>query len=153
VLRLIREPEKRIVVDRISRLFLEEFDMTKLDASLAAFLAPVILATAVHGADATVPIVVSPSTINLQAAGEWVTVHAEIDYSAVEGASVTLNGIPVQATFADSRGDLVAKFLVGDVRAIVEPGTAELTLSGTTRDGGTFSGTDTVKVINVSGKN
>ena len=67
-------------------------------------------------------------------------------------ASVTLNCIPVKATFADSRGELVAKFLVGDVRGIVQPGTAERTLSGTTRDGDTFSGTDTVKVISFSGK-
>ena len=126
--------------------------MRKLVASLAAVLAPVILATAVHGADVNVPIVISPSTVNLQAAGTWVTVHAEIDYADVVGASVTLDDIPVKATFADNRGDLVAKFLVGDVRGIVTPGTAELTLSGTTRDGGTFSGTDSVKVISVRGK-
>jgi hypothetical protein len=126
--------------------------MKKSIASIASVLATVVLAVAAQAADLIVPIVVAPSTINLQAAGEWVTVHAEIDYSDVEAASVTLNGIPVKATFADSRGELVAKFVVGAVRGIVEPGTAELTLSGTTRDGGTFSGTDTVKVVSVSGK-
>ena len=126
--------------------------MKKSIASIASVLATLVLAAAAHAADLVVPIVVAPSTINLQAAGEWVTVHAEIDYSDVQAASVTLNGIPVKATFADSRGELVAKFLVGDVRGIVQPGTAELTLSGTTRDGDTFSGTDMVKVISVSGK-
>lgn len=126
--------------------------MKKSLASIASVLATVVLAVAAQGADVTVPIVISPSTINLQAAGTWVTVHAEIDYSDVVGASVTLDGIPVKATFADNRGDLVAKFLVGDVRDIVQPGTAELTLCGTTRDGGTFSGTDMVKVIDVKGK-
>ena len=126
--------------------------MKKSVASIASVLATVVLAAAAQGADLIVPIVISPSAINLQAAGTWVTVHAEIDYSDVEAATVTLNGIPVKATFADNRGDLVAKFLVGDVRGIVTPGTAELTLSGTTRDGGTFSGTDSVKVISVRGK-
>jgi hypothetical protein len=126
--------------------------MRKSSASVAAVLAVAAFAAAAQGADLIVPIVISPSTINLRAAGEWVTVHAEIDYSDVQAASVTLNGIPVKATFADSRGELVAKFLVGDVRGIVQPGTADLTLSGTSRDGGTFSGTDSVKVISVSGK-
>ena len=126
--------------------------MKKSLASIASVLATVVLAAAAQGADLIVPIVVSPSTINLQAAGTWVTVHAEIDYSDVEAASVTLNGIPVKATFADNRGDLVAKFSVVDVRGIVEPGMAQLTLSGTTRDGDTFSGTDAVRVISVQAK-
>lgn len=80
------------------------------------------------------------------------TVHAEIDYADVVGATVTLDGISVKATFADNRGDLVAKFAVVDVRGIVQPGPAELMLTGTPRDGGTFSGTDTVKVISVQAK-
>ena len=126
--------------------------MRRSVAPIAGVLATVILAAAAQGADLIVPIVVSPSTINLQAAGTWVTVHAEIDYSDVEAASVTLNGIPVKATFADNRGDLVAKFSVVDVRGIVEPGMAQLTLSGTTRDGDTFSGTDAVRVISVQAK-
>jgi len=112
----------------------------------------VVLAAAARADDLTVPIVVSPSTINLRAAGTWVTVHAEIAYSAVDTATVKLDGIDVKTTFADNRGELVAKFLVGDVRGIVAPGTAELTLCGTTKDGVPFSGTDEVRVIDVSGK-
>jgi hypothetical protein len=126
--------------------------MKKSVASIASVLATVVLAAAAQGADLTVPIVISPSTINLESEGTWVTVHAEIDYSDVVGATVTLDGIPVKATFADNRGDLVAKFAVGDVRGIVKPGMAQLTLSGTTRDGGTFSGTDTVRVIGIQAK-
>jgi len=121
-------------------------------ASIAGVLATVVLAAAVQGQELTVPIVISPSTINLQSEGTWVTVHAEIDYSDVVGATVTLDGIPVKATFADNRGDLVAKFAVGDVRGIVKPGSVTLRLVGTTRDGGTFSGTDMVKVISVQAK-
>ena len=127
--------------------------MRRIVAAIAAVLVMAVLAVPARGDDLTVPIVIAPSTINLQAGGTWVTVHAEIAYSAVNAASVTLDGIPVKTTFADNRGELVAKFLVGDVRDIVEPGTTpELTLSGTTDGGDTFSGTDTVRVIDVSGK-
>ncbi len=107
----------------------------------------------VDAEDLPVPIVIAPSTINLALdEGVWVTVHAEIPYSIVDGAMVTLDGIAVKATFADNRGDLVAKFVVGDVKKILKVGTAQLTLSGVTKVGATFSGTDTIKVINVSGK-
>jgi hypothetical protein len=126
--------------------------MRKIVASIAAVLATVVLAAAVQGQELIVPIVISPSTINLQSEGTWVTVHAEIDYSDVVGATVTLDGITVKSTFADNRGELVAKFAVGDVRAIVQPGSVELTLAGATRDGGTFSGTDMVRVISVQAK-
>jgi hypothetical protein len=44
------------------------------------------------------------------------------------------------------------KLAVEDVRGIVQPGALELTLAGTTRDGGTCSGTDMVKVISVQAK-
>lgn len=127
--------------------------MRKIVASIAALLVSAVLAAPTRGDELTVPIVIAPSTINLQAGGTWVTVHAEIAYSAVNAATVTLDGIPVKTTFADNRGELVAKFLVGDVRGIVKPGTTpQLTLSGTTDDGDTFSGTDMVRVIDVSGK-
>lgn len=102
--------------------------------------------------DVTTPIMISPNTINLDSEGVWVTVHAEIPYSIVLGASVTLDGIPVEVTKADARGELVAKFCVDDVRDIVEPGTVELTLVGLTETGEEFTGTDTIKVIKVSGK-
>ena len=105
----------------------------------------------VNADDLTVDIVISPNVINIDSKGVWVTVHAEIPYSVVAGASVKLNGIDVTATFADSRGELVAKFCVDAVKEILEPGTAELTLSGVTKDGISFSGTDTIKVIKVSG--
>jgi len=93
------------------------------------------------------PFVVSPSTVSLDSKGVWVTVHAEIDYRLVTGASVTLNGIEVISTFADDRGGLVAKFSLDAVKAILAPGSAVLTLSGETKDGETFSGSDTVRVV------
>ena len=113
-------------------------------------LALVATAALLYGAT-TVPIVVSPNVLNLDSQGVWVTVHAEIPYSIVEGASVTLNGIPVDATFADSRGDLVAKFIIEKVKDYVTsgcdvPGDVTLTLTGDSTEG-PFSGTDTIQVI------
>ena len=94
-----------------------------------------------------VSIVVAPSAVYMASQGTWVTVHAEISYSAVAGASVTLNDIPVKATFADSRGELVAKFALDDVKEILVPGTMELTLCGETRAGVPFMGTDDIRVM------
>ena len=129
--------------------------MRNIVASIVGVLAMVVLAVAARAEDQTVPIVVSPSTINLQWKGQCITVHADIPYSEVVSSSVTLktlNGsISATATFPDDRGDLVAKFSVEDVRRIVELGMVPLTLAGDTRDG-TFSGTDTVRVIDTGAK-
>ncbi len=95
----------------------------------------------------TVAIVVSPSTIYIGSLGGGVTVHAEIPYSTVAGATVSLNGLPVRATFADNRGDLVAKFDLAQVKDIVAPPSATLTLTGVTKDGVPFTGTDTIRVV------
>jgi hypothetical protein len=98
-----------------------------------------------------VPIQVSPSTLNLESQGTWVTIHAEIPYSWVVGVSVTLNGLPVDVTKADNRGELVAKFNLDDVKDMVSPGIVELTLLGVTKDGETFTGSEDVTVVEVSG--
>lgn len=105
-----------------------------------------------------VPIVIAPSTINIDLKGVWVTVHAEIPYSEVVGAKVTLEGVAVKVTFADNRGDLVAKFIVGDVIDILvsvgENGVVTiknpnptLTLCGETKLGVSFWGQDKIRVI------
>ena len=98
-----------------------------------------------------IPIVVSPSAINLESEGVWVSVHADIPYGSVATAELTLNGVPVKWTKADTRGDLVAKFALDDVKNIVAPPSAELTLTGLTKDGVPFSGTDTIKVVEEGG--
>ena len=99
------------------------------------------------GADAfTVDIVIAPSNVVLGSPGTWVTVHAEIPYSAVDGAEVTLDGVPVVYTKSDNRGEFVAKFALDDVQAILSPGTVTLTLGGWTKEGVPFSGTDEIRV-------
>ena len=64
-----------------------------------------------------------------------------------------LNGIGISWWKSDSRGFFVAKFEAGEVKGIVEPGTtATLTLTGETKLGVEFSGSDDVDVIEVKKK-
>jgi hypothetical protein len=130
--------------------------MTRFAIVSCVLLLVIALGTSVGRADDQIGIQVSPSTINLAYEGTWVTVHADIPYGAVLTASLTLNDVPVRWTKADSRGDLVAKFEAGSVKGIFDnvalPATAILKLCGVTRDGVPFFGTDTVLVINQSGK-
>lgn len=98
------------------------------------------------------PIVVSPNVINLEAEGIWVTVHAEIPYSEVAATTVYLEDIEVEVVKSDARGELVAKFLLDDVKEILKVGENELTLTGTTYDGDSFSGTDEILVIQRTGR-
>jgi hypothetical protein len=100
-----------------------------------------------------ITITVSPNVINLASASTVVTVHTDIAYSMVDGATVEMNGIPIDWWKSDSRGYFVAKFQAGEVKGIVTPGTtAILTLSGVTALGESFSGTDKVEVIEVKKK-
>jgi hypothetical protein len=117
--------------------------------SIFAVVAP----TPSHGFD--ISIQVSPSTLNIQSCGEVVTIHTSIAYSSVLGASVTLNNLPISWWKADNQGNFVAKFVMSEVKALADtgdlevPGENELTLVGTTTEGATFTGTQTITVINV----
>jgi hypothetical protein len=100
-----------------------------------------------------IDITVSPNVINIASASTVVTVHTDIAYSAVAGATVELNGIGISWWKSDSRGYFVAKFAASAVKGIVEPGTtATLTLTGQTNSGVPFSGSDDVDVIEVKKK-
>lgn len=98
--------------------------------------------------DDDIGIAVSPQTLILgMDQGGAVTVHTNIAYSSVDTSSLELNGIPASAAFPDDCGDLVAKFNEAAVKAIVDAPSAELTLTGLTKDGEPFAGSDTVNVI------
>ena len=97
-------------------------------------------------------ITVSPNVINIASASTVVTVHTDLPYNLVDGASVSLNGLEIEWWKADDRGYFVAKFVAAEVKGIVEAGTtATLTLTGETVEGEAFSGSDEVKVVDVSG--
>jgi hypothetical protein len=76
-----------------------------------------------------------------------VSVHTDIPLSSVDTLSLDLNGIPASGAGADALGNLVARFPEADVKAIVSPPGATLTLTGSYLQGGSFSGSDTVKVV------
>ncbi|HDR15009.1 MAG TPA: hypothetical protein ENN79_05910 [Desulfobacteraceae bacterium] len=98
---------------------------------------------------------VAPNTLNIQSQGQVVTVHTNIAYSSVIGGSVTLNGLDIAWWKADNQGNFVAKFLMSEVKALADdellevPGEIELALEGYTTGGDTFTGTQTITVINV----
>ncbi|HNS17154.1 MAG TPA: hypothetical protein PKH94_09835 [Bacteroidales bacterium] len=98
-----------------------------------------------------IDIQVSPSTLNLQNQGEWVTVHTDIAYGLVLESSVTLNGIAIEWSKVDNQGNFVAKFVIGSIIGIPGLNIGDyntLTLEGVKTIGGTFTGSDEVMVIN-----
>ncbi|MBP8259947.1 MAG: hypothetical protein KA118_09830 [Verrucomicrobia bacterium] len=104
-------------------------------------------------ADISVEIMCSPSVVVMKsfASGDWMTVHTDLAYSSVDTASVELdvNGaasLGVVATKADDCGNLVAKFSLTELKGLVAPPSATLTLTGLTKDGVAFAGSDTVAV-------
>jgi type IV secretory pathway protease TraF len=90
---------------------------------------------------------VSPNVIVLRSQTHALTIHTTIKMSAVASGTVVLNdAIAPTSTYADDRGYLVAKFDMDDVKGIVSAPTEILTLTGTTTDGETFQGSETVQV-------
>jgi hypothetical protein len=107
-----------------------------------------------HGLDITID--VAPNTLNIESEGTVVTVHTDIPYSAVDGYTVTLNGIAIQSYKSDNRGYFVAKFsmmaveaLVSDDDEILELGEITLTLEGKTTDYDVFAGSQVITVISI----
>ncbi len=126
----------------------------------ALVLALITLLVAAPGAgatdDLTVAIEIAPNVVNLASSGVWVTVHADIALSDVDcdGLDVTLNGVSVEIVKADNHGDLVAKFAVDGVKALLDDTVGEsvdLVLQGGTVYGTFFHGTGTIRVVEVKG--
>jgi len=114
------------------------------ESSLAA---PDVAATATTRAEETeIAIVISPAVLTLDTPGTWVTVHTDIACSQVDGATLRLSGVVPDVIKSDNHGDLVAKFVRGDIEAIVAPPEATLTLTGLTVSGTPFAGSDTIVV-------
>jgi len=107
--------------------------------------------------DITIKIRIAPKTLNLRSQGEWVTVHTNIAYSKVDAETVTLNEIPISWSKADNKGNFVGKFAMNEIKDLVcgeeleYPVRYEFTLEGSTTDDDVdfFSGTKTIRVINI----
>jgi hypothetical protein len=81
-----------------------------------------------------------------------VTVHTDIPLSLVAEDTLELEGIAASSVYADSLGHLVAAFPEADVKGLVSPPSAVLTLTGSYTDGEAFSGADSVMVTYHQGK-
>ncbi len=125
--------------------------ITRFRSHVSALLAAVLLLGTAAFIPSEIEIQVSPNVLNLLNKGEWVTIHADIPYSQVyqPKTTVTLNEVPVAVTFADNQGNLVAKFIIGSIKALdLKVGQLnELVLEGVDINGNTFTGTQEVMVI------
>ena len=59
---------------------------------------------------------VSPNVLNIGSKGKVVTVHTDLPYDIVKGASLFLNGVPISWWKSDDRGYYVAKFDIDKVK-------------------------------------
>jgi hypothetical protein len=76
-------------------------------------------------------IYVSPDTIAKSALCNWVTIHTNMPFGAVEEVSAAVDGTDVEVAnaFADDRGYLVVKLKFQDVVAVVDPPSATVELN------------------------
>lgn len=117
--------------------------------SVFAFLVISLVAgamTATHAETVEINIIVQPKTIVFDSESTWLTVHTDIALSAVDTSSIAINDLAVSWTKADAKGNLVAKFDINEIKAIVSAPEATFTLTGLRNDGVAFTGTDTVPV-------
>ena len=96
-----------------------------------------------------IQIQVSPNVLNIGSKGEIVTVHTDIPYNTVKGASVFLNGVPISWWKADDRGFFVAKFDINKVKysAGLVIGNNTVMLTGVTINDVQFTGDQILKVV------
>lgn len=114
---------------------------------LLATLSVALLAYGGARSDDALGVAVSPQMLLLGATQNDVKVHTDIPLSSVATVTLELNGLPASGAYADALGNLVAVFNEAAVKGMVSPPTAVLTLTGSYRDGGPFSGSDTVMVV------
>ena len=106
--------------------------------------------TKCYGFDTEIEIDISPNVLNIQSESTIVTVHTDIAYSLVVGASVFLNGVAIDWWKSDDRGNFVAKFVSDEIKTLdgLKIGDYNtLTLNGFTTGGEAFIGTQDIMVI------
>lgn len=124
-----------------------------LGCVLAVTLCWLLYPAAALSTEIPIQIDVAPNVLNIQSQGAIVTVHTDIAYSAVDGASVYLNGVAIQWWKADARGNFVAKFVMDEIKTLdglIIDGYNVLVLNGYTTDGDTFIGEQKIKVIDIT---
>jgi hypothetical protein len=95
---------------------------------------------------------VSPNVLNIQSESTVVTVHTDIAYSLVVGASVFLNGVAIDWWKSDDRGNFVAKFESDEIKTLdglIIGDYNTLVLNEFTTGGEAFIGNQDIKVIDI----
>ena len=103
-----------------------------------------------YGFDIEIEIDVSPNVLNIQSESTIVTVHTDIAYNLVTGASVFLNGVVIEWWKSDDRGNFVAKFVSDEIKTLeglIIGDYNTLTLIGFTTGEEAFEGTQDIMVI------
>ncbi|MCL4206542.1 MAG: hypothetical protein KJ000_29005 [Pirellulaceae bacterium] len=122
-----------------------------MKAAFLSILAALAMLAAANSASASeiieITIQVAPNVVSLDSQGEVLTVHTDIAYGLVDGWSVALNDQPIQSWKSDNQGNFVAKFNLDTVKSWIPIGTVTVTMTGVTKDGVEFAGSDTIKVI------
>ena len=100
-----------------------------------------------------------PQTINITSKGNWITCYIwlpdEYNVADIDPNSVLLEDlVPVASLSVNERHQVaIARFSRNDVQPILEVGDINLTITGRLTDGTVFDATDTIKVIEKTGKN
>lgn len=104
-------------------------------------------------AQETIDIQVAPNVLNIKNQGQVVTIHTDIPFSQVVATSVSLNGVDIDHWKSDSQGFFVAKFLMSEIKDLpLNIGDYNtMTLDGNRTDGTSFTGSEDIMVIDVSG--
>ena len=127
----------------------------RLMAGLIMFglVSTTLLATGNDRTDDPLGVAVSPQVLLLgKVQTGTVKVHTSIPLSVVNRSTLGLNGVPAIGAYADALGQLVAVFAEQDIKSIVAPPFASLTLTGEYVTGEPFAGSDDVAVTEFSGK-
>lgn len=93
---------------------------------------------------------VAPNVLNIQSKSVVVTVHTDIAYSSVVGASVYLNDVAIDWWKVDNRGNFVAKFDSEEFKTLgglIIDDYNTLLLTGYTISGEAFIGSQEILVI------
>jgi hypothetical protein len=119
----------------------------KISVGLLTLILMLFVKTSSSQEPIQITIDVAPAVLNLSNSGTVVTVHTDIAYGAVEGATVSLNGIAIDWWKSDSKGYFVAKFDINEVKGIVKPGPCLLKMEGVTKTNELFWGEQQITVI------
>ncbi len=98
---------------------------------------------------------VEPRTLNLRSQGRWVSARIVVvnaSVSDIDIASLALNGVPAARVEVLDNTTLTAKFDRQALAATLQPGDrVAVTLTGRWKDGGTFTASDAIRVIDPGG--